>query len=146
MSLVKMNIVLSSLPHPSSAAHIAPTLSSIVVGPLRRSTPCSGRTPLLVCGSVVPCDDVFAGLGVARRQHRAGRDDPELDLAGQPALADHVPSGVVEASYRLDVGPLGVQRGVHGAVREVGKNGLAGSAALTSRIIRTARSVRSSVR
>ena len=76
----------------------------------------AGEHGLLVCGERVPGGDVLAGLGVARWELGAGWHDAELDLAGQAAFADRVPTGVVHAAHRLDVGALGVQRGVNGTV------------------------------
>ena len=90
-----------------------------------------GQAPL-VLGQVVPRLDA----GVAGGQLGALGDDAQLELAGEPALAGHVPALVVAAPVLGQVLRRRLVGGVGGAEGQVGEERPVGADALVSEIIR----------
>src|SRR5665213_1244757 len=76
-----------------------------------------GGQALLVLGQAVPRLDA----GVARGELGVGRQQAELDLAGEPALAGHVPSLVESGAPLVEVLDRSLMGGVHGPERQVGE-------------------------
>ena len=82
----------------------------------------AGGQPLVGVGHLVPGLDP----GVARRQLGVGRDQPQLELAGEPPVAGGVPSFVVAPAVLVQVGRRGLVGrvgGAEGQVHEVGPVG-----------------------
>ena len=78
-----------------------------------------GRQPALVLGQRVPRLDA----GVAGGELGVGRQEPHLDLAGEPPLAGDVPSFVEPAAPLVEVLGRGLVGGVHGPEGQVGEEG-----------------------
>ena len=80
---------------------------------------------LLRRGQLVPWRHVVAVLAVAVGENCSRRQQPEFDLALVAAAADLVPAGAVDALVAADVGGLGDEGRVGGAVGEVEEERLA---------------------
>ena len=94
--------------------------------PSPRTRPCSGRRRSAPSTTDRPTPRTSSPSSPLRSgQRRSRRQQPELDLALVAAAADLVPAGAVDALVAADVGGLGDEGRVGGAVREVEEERLA---------------------
>ncbi len=82
-----------------------------------------GEEGAFLGGVVRPGLHLVADLVVPARERGPGREEPELELAGEASLPNRVPAHVVAAPVAREVGRLGVERPVDGTVREVEEEG-----------------------